>query len=143
MLKDFQSLNEIIDFFQEKIDNTTAGAKMSLGRIYNMALSWQEKETEKDKIKELFNSKSSLGFTKNSVQKVTIISTDIAIVETRERTETYFYAVVNSKKHYECAKTFDYALVLALSVKYGEEKCAPTMIYNMPNMYKLELMNKL
>jgi hypothetical protein len=55
MLKDFQSLNEIIDFFQEKIDNTTAGAKMSLGRIYNMALSWQEKETEKDKIKELFN----------------------------------------------------------------------------------------
>ena len=149
MLENFKTVSEIINFFKEKLQQieTEPSAKLSLARLYHMAFSYQEKMTEEDKIKKLFDEKDTLLGIKNPVQNVTIVNDEIAIVETKEhwnnKRKTYFYAVVNGKKHFECAKTFDYALILAISLKYGEEKCAPKMIYNMLNMYKFELMDEL
>jgi|BioPla2DNA2_1021312.scaffolds.fasta_scaffold184725_1 hypothetical protein len=140
MLKDLNGIDEIVDFFKQKIIDD---ARIHLIRIYNMALRWQQKEEEEDKIKALFDKKDVFG-TKNPVRNITIISEDMAIVETKEKKqETYFYVVVNGKRHFECTKNYDYALIMALSVKYGEERCAPKMIYNMLNMYKFELMDEL
>lgn len=147
MLENFKSVAEIINFFREKLRDNEPGHNLHLARIYNMALSWQEKREAEDKIKALFDEKDRFGLSRNPVKNVTIISDDMAIVKTKEiwnkKRETYFYVVVNGKKHFECAKTFDYALVLAISLKYGEEKHAPKMIYNMLNMYKFELMDEL
>lgn len=149
MLNELKTIKEIIDFFKDLVKDvdTNPSYKLDLTRIYHMALNWQEKLEIDNKIKSLFDEKDIFGMTRNPVKKITIINDDITIVETKEiwnkKKETYFYAVVNGQKYFECSKTFDYALVLALSIKYGEEKCAPKMIYNMLNMYKFELMDEL
>ena len=81
MLKDLNGIDEIVDFFKQKIIDD---ARIHLIRIYNMALRWQQKEEEEDKIKALFDKKDVFG-TKNPVRNITIISEDMAIVETKEK----------------------------------------------------------
>ncbi|GAA4879784.1 hypothetical protein GCM10023310_69950 [Paenibacillus vulneris] len=129
MLKDLQTVPEIDQFFEEL--ETKANWKMQRAQIYGLAHDYQQQLEKEKEIEKQVESKY------RKIIKTTIISEDMAIVEAESKLgeiETNYYPVVFGKFHSESCMTFDEALVLALSRKYGQDRFAPAMIYNMLRM---------
>lgn len=129
MLKDLQTVTEIDQFFEEL--ETKANWKMQRAQIYGLAHDYQQQLAKEKEIEKQVESQY------RRIIRTTIISDDMAIVEAESKLtnkETNYYPVVFGKFHNESCMTFDEALVLALSRKYGQDQFAPAMIYNMLRM---------
>jgi hypothetical protein len=135
MLKQLNTVDEISEFFEEL--ETKVNWKMQRARMYGMAYDYQQQEIQEKEVEEKVESKF------RRILKTTIISEGMAIVEAESTInkdkEINFYPVVFGKYHNECCMTFDEALVLAISRKYGQSHNAPSMIYN---MLRMDLANK-
>jgi len=130
MLKELSNIEEINAFFEELLQKPSG--QINRARIYGMAYDQQQQLAKEQEIEKQVESKY------RRIVKTTIISDDMAIVEAVSRLnnkeETNFYPVIRGKYHAECCMSFDEALVMALSYKYHQERCAPQMIYNMLRM---------
>lgn len=131
MLKELNSIQEIDKFFDEELPQKP-NWRFQRAQIYGMAREYgilQQKESEIEKLVERDYRR---------VLNCTIVSDDIAIVEAEARIggdkEVAYYPVVFGKALHENCPNFDEALVLALCHKYGFDRFAPQMIYNMLRM---------
>ncbi|WCF11502.1 hypothetical protein NDS46_31590 (plasmid) [Paenibacillus thiaminolyticus] len=125
-MKELRGVKEIEEYFQNLLTNAPNG-KYQLARIYGMA------KRENDQIQEKRTLEDTLKLSQGGyIVETTVVSETIAIVEielnSREKKETTFYPIVNGKLCYECADSFDRALVIALSEKYGVRSLAPAIV---------------
>ncbi|HCL4479910.1 TPA: hypothetical protein N2D99_001977 [Clostridium botulinum] len=134
MLKDLK-FEEIVKFFKD-IPNNQMG-DITKSQIYTLAYNEQERRAKEEVINNTIS-----GSKIKRIVNTSIISKDIAIIETiekwNEKKEHIFHPIVKGKKISEVSNNFDYALLIALSNKYGQGNHAPSMIYNMLRMDKLD-----
>jgi hypothetical protein len=135
MLQNLHCTKEIIIFIKELLEKP--GGKFQLARIVGMARNYEEILEKKSKIEKALN--LSRG---ERVVETTIIDDIIAIVKVERNdsngVEVYYHPVINGKRHYEVADTFDYALAIALGQKYGVGSYAPQAIHSILQMDKYE-----
>lgn len=138
MLKDLNLKNteEISSWFKSRIDNGEMGDKIQLARLFGMAQSKEEEDEQIEEIREKHNL--------NDHCDIIIVSEDIIIVKQFEKLKQKYayHSIVNGIKNFEGAYNFDYALLIALSYKYGAGDYAPKAIYHMLNMDKYEEQKK-
>lgn len=131
-MKDLKSIDEVVQFFEEV--KGKPNGKFLLAQIYGMAKDQEEESKKRREIIDLLN--LSQGYYAVDV----VIINDIAIVEVEKnrkgKKETYFYSVVNGKRTHEVTDNFDFALIIALSIKYGVSSYAPQAIYQILQMDK-------
>lgn len=131
MLKDLKSVTEIDKFFDEELPKK-ANWRFQRAQIYNMAREYQIRRQKESEIEKLVEKDY------RRVINCTIVSDDIAIIEAESRVgsnnEILYYPVVFGKALHESCMNFDEALILAICHKYGFDRHAPQMIYNMLRM---------
>lgn len=127
MLKELRGTEEISQFFDELREKPNG--KFNQARIYGMAYRMQEINQLENSIEEGVKSG-----TLNRVEKVTIIDDSMSIIETSYHQERIFFVYVNGRHHHEGTDSFDKALALALSVKYG----FPQLHVAISNMLQME-----
>lgn len=126
MLKNLTTLDEINVFFSElekkpRWDSIRA-------QLYGMAYTQQEVQEKEREICSLISSKHF------KVLDCKIINEDFAIISANNGSELVYLPVVNGTYIKEACLSFDEALILCLCKKYGQERCAPPMIFNMLRM---------
>lgn len=133
-MKELNDIEEIENFFKELIEKPNA--RFQLSRIYTMAKRYSEKNDKEDAFKELLGDRRGI-----HVLQVHILNETDAIIHVEEthinEVRVIYYIILNKKKLYEVGTTFDTAMLIYLSHKYGYER-ASQMIYNMLRMDKAE-----
>lgn len=135
MLKDVQGTDEIFAYIKELMEKPNG--KYNLAIIFGLAKRKEElnnKESEIEKILDLSRPKR--------VENISFVGDDIVIAKVVGKDETYFYPIVNGKRCFEIADTFDYALAIALGEKYGVRSYASQAIASILRIEEYEAKKK-
>lgn len=138
-MKELNGVEEIVEHISDLMNRPNG--KYQLARMYGLARTQQEKY---DKEKEIqTHLKLSSG---ERVEEVTFIGEEIAIAEVhsnrKDGMEKYYHPVVNGKRCFEVADTFDRALAIALGEKYGVRSYAPQAIVSILRIDEYEARKK-
>lgn len=127
-MKNLNGVTEIVAYLTELFNKPNG--KYELARIYGMAMRQEEKREKENQIADLLNLSTG-----ERVDEVSFVGDGVAIAKVesnrKESTATYYHPVVNGKRCFEVADTFDRALAIALGEKYGVRSYAPQAIVSL------------
>lgn len=135
MLKDIHGTDEIFAYIKELMEKPNG--KYNLAMLFGMAKRQEDLNDKEREIEKILNLSRP-----NRVDHVSFVGDDIAIAKVVSKDEIYFFPVVNGKSCAEISDTFDYALAIALGVKYGVRSYASQAIASILRMEEYEAKKK-